>query len=216
MREPRPTTNVEGQETQAPGHVWGAPRAAPLEHCKCIRMSQKRGLIGTKIRQNNWYCFGFLVFKYNYKGSRGFKLFQNGRFWLPDIFQYFWIISGKTKNVTKYRPPDPVLITKILQKYITEIMGTSLKISFSYLRIWNSEKVERSVYLTCRLFFLFFFICCSISEFPCSVFCFWVLETWNVDFVKTLQFCLFWNVINFKCWKVEKSKTGTRRWWRSP
>ena len=193
MREPRPTTNVEGQETQAPGHVWGAPRAAPLEHCKCIRMSQKRGLIGTKIRQNNWYCFGFLVFKYNYKGSRGFKLFQNGRFWLPDIFQYFWIISGKTKNVTKYRPPDPVLITKILQKYITEIMGTSLKISFSYLRIWNSEKVERSVYLTCRLFFCFFLFVVPFPNFHVRCFVFGFLK---------LEMLTLWKRCNFVCFEM--------------
>ena len=105
----------------------------------------------------------------------------------------FWSIFGTTKKVTKSGPSDPVIITKILQKRIGNILKNIMFVSES-LKHWNCWKVCAPICLNC---------------FP-----FWKLESlkfenlnlWNMNW--KLKVWRIWNVENwsFKLWKLEKLK----------
>ena len=121
----------------------------------------------------------------------------------------FWNIFGTTNKSTKSGPPDPVFITKVLQKYTKDI-GASSEILFSYLRIWHFDFRGRSVYLA---FWKFGNRKFENESWELNHLKIWNLETWTFE-IGNVQIGV--SNFNFYCpklWLFEIFEKLTSRKW---
>ena len=152
---------------------------------------------------------------------RGFNYSQIANFDFRTDCNTFWMISGTSKKSTKPGPSDPVFINKTHFNN-KENMGTSLNILFSYLRIWNSANVWRSVYLTFWICHFRFSMFISLTSWPFKI---WICVIWKMKLGKLTLWKLWkFKIWNFDMWKwifehlklSNFAKAGTGKWWRSP
>ena len=127
-----------------------------------------------------------------FKGFGGVDYSKMANFDPRTYCNTFWNISETSKNVTKYRPSDPVFITKRFQKY-KKMRGHPWNILFSCLRIWFLEILES---ICTELF--------EVLEFEALKS--WKCENWNS---KKMKFCYF-EIENLKInmWGITISFVG--------
>ena len=132
---------------------------------------------------------------------------------IPDRLQYFLEHFWNDQHVTKSGSSGPVFITNIFQK-IQEHMRQSLrKYYFAYLRIWNSEKIGRSVYITFWNFGMWFSGNLNFQQLFFRKRNIWTFEIWNVNHLKLWRMEIRKSTLenlNFEVCNLEVLKIGNR------